>query len=92
MHVQKTSIFILETFLGVVRALALDVGNRISNLRLTNRKSPIAILPSKFMKLWKCCGDPFGGFAFDSLYCIAKRYGRRETKQDMDVVIHSSNL
>ena len=72
----------------------LLVGNLIANhryLRKANRENTIAVLPSEFLIARSLRFQPKRRTAFDLLNHIGDLAGSRESRKQMNVIVHSSH-
>ncbi len=88
----ELAIFLLESRPGMMLTLSGNVLNRVANLRLSDGKRAISVLPCKFSQIWKLLGNPFRRLAFESSHPFAQTNRRRQPKQQMDVILHAADV
>jgi len=90
MFLQKRNKLRLEIALPVTLFLARDVRQRRGHLGPSNGESPIPFLPFEILNV-AGFAHPMRGRALDVPHCRRYRQRRRQRKQKMNMVLHSTN-
>lgn len=80
----------LEIALPMMFLLSSNVCERGTHLSPPNGERPVTFLPFESLCTARLV-HPVRGRALDYLHCIGNRRGRRQRKQDMDVVVHPTD-
>jgi hypothetical protein len=89
---QEFPIFRFERNLCVVGPLLGDIGKRVTDVRLADRKRAVSILPGKAFHLRPLRRYPFGGFALQTSNELADGSGGNQANKQVHVVLDTTDL